>query len=117
MSRFAKGHQKAGGRKKGTPNRDASEFKQALEDAGFDIAQEAIKLYRKRSLDRRPELRLRILSLLAEYSQTKPQAPEPDRDNGRERPLKDLSIEDLKKLAIAAYRVSDPPQLSGAGEA
>lgn len=65
---FEPGHKKLGGRKKGTPNRIATEVSDLLEAEGFDLVKESMDLYRSSNDD---EVRQRILNMLFPYVHSK----------------------------------------------
>lgn len=69
-----KGTHKTGGRKAGTPNVATSSFREKLDLLNFDIAAEAIALFK--SSDTAPEIKFKLLVFLSEYSLNKP-APLP----------------------------------------
>jgi hypothetical protein len=69
--KFAKGHEKIGGRKKGTRSKYIT-FREKLEAADFDIASESRKLYRWCLQHNRPDVAQRVLEMCAEYSIAKP---------------------------------------------
>jgi hypothetical protein len=68
-----KGLPKSGGRKKGTPNRVTQDFRNRLEELGFDPIQGAIDLFN--DLETPPDIRFRCIYFLAEFSFYKPKNP------------------------------------------
>lgn len=96
MARFQKGQTKPknSGRKRGTPNKASTTVVEALGREGFDVTEEAIKLYRDVHISL--ELKFKVLSLLAEYSFMKPkgvaEAPPPE---DPERPYADVPTHEL----------------------
>jgi hypothetical protein len=71
---------KTGGRKKGTPNKVTANFRETLDVMEFNVCEEAIKFFRDPEVP--PEVRFRLLDLIATYSQQKPKPidilPPPD---------------------------------------
>lgn len=101
-----KGLPKSGGRKKGTPNKVTADFKNRLEELGFDPIQGAIDLFEDR--DTPPDIKFRCIYFLAEFSFYKPknpldvagaQLPPPPRDATEGMSDEDLDNELRKKKA------------------
>lgn len=68
---FKKGDKKppGSGRKKGVKNKNSC-FRESIEATGFNVAEEAVKLYREKKLP--PSIKLALLELIASYSFAKP---------------------------------------------
>lgn len=68
------GTPKTGGRKAGTPNKQTQSFRESLDSLGFDVAAEAVELYRYGDVP--PSLKVALLEMIASYTLYKPKPPE-----------------------------------------
>lgn len=95
---FQPGH-KLGGRKPGSKSRSTL-MAESLEAAGFDIAKKAIELWDDNA--EKPEIRLRILQLLADFTTAKPQAPKTQEEGEEQspRPLEGFTVQEIRALLL-----------------
>lgn len=99
MANFVKGEKRSpnAGRKKGTPNKVTSSFRQALAASGFDLAAAAVKLFKSTQDE---NIKVKMLELIAKYTQVVPTSEFVVAETSA--PEENLSDAELEELARSA---------------
>lgn len=92
-----KGLPKTGGRKKGTRNKATMAFKETLDSLGFNVAEEAVRLF---SEIQQHDLKLKVLDFIATYSTPKPKETEAPAPIPAEQPEPELTNDPDELLRI-----------------
>lgn len=89
--------QKTGGRVKGTPNKRTVKFSEALDQTGFDLAAEAVNLFRTTEDQ---HLKHKLLIFMANFSVPVPKSVEPTPEDPEQQneSLSNKTSEDLIQL-------------------
>jgi hypothetical protein len=99
---FQYGHQKYGGRKKGTLNRQTEEFRWELEKLGFNLPDKLVTLYNSiPCIQGYHHLKINLLKVIAYYSYPRPMADvftQQLDDSAEQNARQQAEIQDLARL-------------------